>query len=54
VLKIKKLVKIESRRFYNKVRNEIYHCIEKEVSDSEFDNILKEIENYIIWIWCYN
>ncbi|MFP3165067.1 MAG: hypothetical protein RXQ76_04360 [Acidianus sp.] len=44
---LEKLVKIESRRFYNKVRNEIYHRIEKEVSDSEFDNILKEMKTIL-------
>ncbi|MUM65295.1 hypothetical protein D1867_08600 [Acidianus infernus] len=44
---LEKLVKIESRRFYNKVKDEIDQHNKEEVSDIEFDNILNQMKTIL-------
>jgi hypothetical protein len=44
---LEKLVKIESRKFYNKVKDEIDQNNKEEVSDIEFDNILNQMKTIL-------
>ncbi len=44
---LEKLIKIEARRFYNKVKNVLYQNNEEEVSDTEFNNIMNEMKTVL-------
>ncbi|BDC18364.1 hypothetical protein [Acidianus sp. HS-5] len=44
---LERLVKIESRRFYNKIKNVLYQNNEEEVSDTEFNNIINEMKTIL-------